>query len=509
MEGYMIKRSLAFRAALLLLWLGLATGNLYGFDFSAIEGKISDFTLDNGMKFIVMKDHSAPVVSFVILADVGSVDDPKQYTGLAHYCEHMAFKGTDEIGTKDYKKEKKTLEKLDAIYLEMRAEEKKGVLADSARLAELKETFEAAQEEAEKYVEVNEFGQIVETEGGINLNAGTSYDYTMYVYSFPSNKLELWFALESSRFSKPVLRQFYKEMGPIKEERRMGLESSPVGRLIEEFFAAAFVAHPYGIEIIGHMSDIHNMNPEAAMEFYSKYYVASNLIAAIVGDVDPEQIRELAEKYFGKLPRVPEPERIATVEPEQNAERRVVVFDKSQPFLVMGYHRPAITDSDDPVFDAIADYLGRGRTSLLYKKLVKEKKMAATTAAFAAIPGGKYPTLFGVFVIPSKDVTAEECEIEVLAEIERLKSEPIPEEELTKIKARAKASLVNNLANRSGFNGMPTQLAVYENSYGDWRKLFTSLDEINAITADDIQRVAKEYLTRNNRTVAYIETVEE
>ena len=505
----MIKRSLAFRAALLLLWLGLAAGNLSGFDFSAIEDKISDFTLDNGMKFIVMEDHSAPVVSFVILADVGSVDDPKEYTGQAHYCEHMAFKGTDEIGTNNYKKEKKALEKLDAIYMEMRAEEKKGVFADSARLAKLKETFEAAQEEAEKYVEVNEFGQIVETEGGINLNAGTGYDYTMYVYSFPSNKLELWFALESSRFSTPVLRQFYKEMGPIKEERRMGIESSPMGRLVDEFFAAAFKAHPYRNGIIGHMSDIHNMNPKAAMEFYREYYVASNLIAAIVGDVDPEQVRELAEKYFGKLPQVPEPKRIATVEPEQNAERRVAVFDKSQPFLVMGYHRPAITDSDDPVFDAIADYLGQGRTSLLYKKLVKEKKMAAITAAFAAVPGGKYPTLFGVFVIPSKDVTAEECEIEVLAEIERLKSELIPEEELTKIKARAKASLVNNLANRSGFGGMPTQLAVYENSYGDWRKLFTSLDEINAITADDIQRVAKEYLTRNNRTVAYIETVEE
>ncbi len=505
----MIKRSFTFRVVLLLLWLASAAGNLCGFDFSAIEGKISDFTLDNGMKFIVMEDHSAPVVSFVILADVGSVDDPKEYTGQAHYCEHMAFKGTDEIGTNNHKKEKKALEKLDAIYLEMRAEEKKGILTDSARLAELKETFEAVQEEAEKYVKVNEFGQLVETEGGINLNAGTSYDYTMYVYSFPSNKLELWFALESSRFFKPVLRQFYKEMGPIKEERRMGLESSPVGRLIEEFFAAAFRAHPYGIEIIGHMSDIHNMNPEAAMEFYRKYYVASNLTAAIVGDVDVEQVKKLADKYFAKLPLVPKPARIATVEPEQNAERRVAVFDKSQPFLVMGYHRPAITDSDDPVFDAIADYLGEGRTSLLYKKLVKEKKIATNASAFAAFPGGEYPTLFGIFVVPSKDVTAEECESEVLAEIELLKSKSIPEEELAKIKARAKASLVNSLANLSGFGGMPTQLAVYENSYGDWRKLFTSLDEINAITADDMQRVAKKYLTRNNRTVAYIETVEE
>jgi predicted Zn-dependent peptidase len=502
----MIQRRLTLQIVVLFVFMGAVGGSLWAFDFSTIEEKVTEFTLDNGLMFLVLEDHSAPVASFITMVDVGGADDPKGFEGLAHVFEHMAFKGTDEVGTKDYKAEKKALDELDAIYYELRAEEKKGRFADTALMTELQAKFDEAQQACDDLVEMNEYSVIVDREGGVGLNAGTGYDQTMYYCSFPSNKLELWFALESRRFSSPVLRQFYKEKEVIKEERRMGVESSPVGRMVEEYLGLAFKAHPYGMALVGPMSDIHNMNKKAALEFYNKYYVPSNMVIAIVGDVDPADARKLAKEYFGSLPASPEPGRVITEEAKQKAERRVAVFDKSQPFLLIGFHRPDVTHPDDPVYDAIADYLGSGRTSLLYKNLVKEKKIATNANAFATFPGSKYNCQFGIFVVPAQEVTAEECEAEVYAEIEKLVNDPIPEEELDKIKARAKAAYINQLSSR---NGLAMQLVLYQNFFGDWREMFKSLDKINAVTVEDVQRVAKETLTRENRTVAYIETIEE
>jgi predicted Zn-dependent peptidase len=206
------------------------------------------------------------------------------------------------------------------------------------------------------------------------------------------------------------------------------------------------------------------------------------------------------------LPKTPKPERLGTVEPPQLGERRVVVEDKAQPFLVMGFHRPAGTHADDAALSALADHLGQGRTSVLYKRLVKNDKKAVNVQAFPAFPGSKYPTLFGLIAVPSPDVTATECESIIIEEIEKLKETPITAEELAYIKARARAQLINELSSRQG---LAIQLAAYETAYGDWRQLFGELKAIEAVTAEDIQRVANRYLVRKNRTVGYIETTEE
>ncbi len=478
---------------------------LFGFDFSELEGTVSETTLDNGLKIIVMERHDAPVASFVTFANVGGVDDPKEYTGLAHMLEHMAFKGTTTLGTTDLEAELKAMAVEDSIWALLRAERKMGLRADSTRLEELQQAFDDAIEAANQYVESNEFDHILEKEGGTGINAGTGKDMTQYIMSLPSNKLELWMAMESERFLNPVLREMYRERNVIVNERLQVLDNNPIMRTIDAMQSTAFSAHPYGISIVGHMSDIKNYSRDAVKEYFKKYYIPSNLIVAIVGDVKPKEVFKLAKKYWGRIPSGPKPERVATIEPPQKGEKRVTLHDPAQPLFAVAYHIPSGTHPDWPVFEAISDYLGQGRTSLLYKNLVKEKKIASNVGTWPGYPGNKYPCLCIAFAMPATDHTNEECEEQIFAEIERLKEELIPIEEVDKIKARAKAGFVNGLRNNLG---MAIQLAGFQNDYGDWRELFRELDRINTVTPEDIQRVAKEYFTEENRTVAKLNTVE-
>jgi predicted Zn-dependent peptidase len=483
----------------------LSAVSVIGFEFSELENSVTEFTLKNGLKFIVMEHHEAPVASFVTLANVGAADDPKGYTGLAHMFEHMAFKGTTTLGTKDIAKELKSIKVEDSLFMELRAERNKGRFADSTKLATLETAYEEAREASYEYVTPNEFGNVVEREGGEGLNAGTASDFTVYFMNFPSNRLELWMALESERFLNPVLREMYKERDVVAEERRMRMESNPIGRLIEEFLALAFKAHPYGVPGIGNMSDIQYYSRQEAEAFFTKYYGPSNLVVAVVGDVNPTEVKKLAVKYWERIPYRPAPERIATVEPEQLGERRTVLEDPSQPFYIAGWHVPEGIDPDRPALDALIDYLGQGRTSLLYKNLVKEKKIAMNVGAFVGLPGDKYPTLLAVYAMASSGHTNAECEMEIFKEVEKLQNESIPPEEVDKIKARAKAKFINQL---DGNQGLAFQLAGYQTYWGDWRRLFKELDRINAVTPDDIQRVAKKYLTKKNRIVGMINTLE-
>ncbi len=467
------------------------------------EKRVHEFTLDNGLKFLVLERHEAPVVSFNTYANVGSVDEVKGITGMAHVFEHMAFKGSKTVGTLDYAGEVQVLERVDEAFLALKKERSQGNGADPERLAELQQRLEEAQEEASRLMVHDEFEEAFTQAGSVGLNASTSSDATRYVVNLPSNKVELWMALESDRFLNPVLREFYKEKEVVKEERRMRTESRPRGRLMEEFLAIAFKAHPYGEPTIGHMSDVETMTRSEAKEFFQKFYVPSNLTMAIVGDVHLEEIQSLAETYFGRIPAAPQSDPVETVEPAQTGQRRVVVEDRSQPWVVMGYHTPDINHADNAVFEAISDILGAGRTSRLYKNLVKEKKIAVSASAFQGFPGSKYPGLFVFFATPARGHTTQECEEAVAAEIERLKTEPVSDQDLEKFRTRSQASVVRALASN---RGLARQLTFYEVVTGDWRNLFKQLDEIDRVTAQDVQRVTKEYFTTKNSVVGVIET---
>ena len=318
--------------------------------FEEIQSRISSFTLKNGMTFIVMERHQTPVASFLTYADVGSVQEVKGITGLAHIFEHMAFKGSPALGGRNYEEERHALDRVDQAFLALRDERRKGAKADAQKLKDLEAAFQAAQEGAGKFVVKNEYGEAIERAGGRDLNAGTAWDWTRYFFSLPSNSAELWFYLESERFLRPVMREFYKEKDVVMEERRMRTESQPIGKLVEESMHAAFKAHPYGEPVVGHMSDLKEITRADAEAFFKKYYQPGNLVSVIVGDVDPKRMRALAETYFGRIPSGPKPEPLRTVEPPQEGEYRVTLRLQSERFVLMGYHKPDGNHPDDAVY---------------------------------------------------------------------------------------------------------------------------------------------------------------
>jgi len=472
-------------------------------DLASFEKRITVKTLDNGLTVVVCERPEAPVFSFFTHVDVGSDHEYPGITGLAHMFEHMAFKGTDKIGTNDYPDEKIALERVEAAYQAYDRERRKPFGRDDKKVAELEQAWKDAMAAAQKYVIENQFGEIVEENGGEGLNAFTDNDETGYHYSFPSNRVELWAYLESERFLHPVLREFYKEREVVHEERRLG-ESEPFERLFEQFLATAYVAHPYGQPVVGWPSDLETFSMTDAQAYFDKYYVPANMVVTLVGDVKASEVIPIVEKYFGRLPAKPKPEPLRSVEPPQNAERIVILHEAAQPVFIEGYHKPSARDKDDAIYDALEDLMSDGRTSRLYRSLVRDKKIAAFASGFGGVPGEKYPNMFVFFATSMPGHTPEEIRDAIHAEIDRIKREDITDDELAMIKTRAKADLIRKLDDDEG---LALELGSMQALYGDWRELFRQVDRISNVTKADIRRVANATFSDNNRTIAMSETI--
>ncbi|HYO16516.1 MAG TPA: pitrilysin family protein [Thermoanaerobaculia bacterium] len=469
-------------------------------DLKSFEEKTTVHKLANGWTFIITERPVAPVFSFATMVNVGSAQEVPGITGLAHMFEHMAFKGTQNIGTRDFAAEKKALDALEAAYQAYQAA-RLVPDADPQKVEALLAAFQAKQKEAAGYVVKGEFDDVLTREGGVGLNAFTGADSTGYFYSLPSNKVELFAFLESERFFHPVFREFYEERDVVQEERRLRSESSPVGRLIEQFVAVAFSAHPYQQPVVGYMSDLQSITITDAEAFFRTHYAPSNLVTAVVGDVRARELIPMLEKYFGRIPARPGPPPLRTVEPPQGAERIVILEDPSQPVYLEAYHKPARTHADQAVYDAINDILSRGRTSRLYRSLVRDKKLAVSIQSFSGFPGDKYPNLWAVLAYPALGVTNEAVQAALREEIERLKREDVTDEELARFKTRAKASLLRRLGSNQG---LALQMAEHQQLFGDWRELFRSIERLDKVTKEDIRRVAGAAFQANNRTVAMI-----
>jgi predicted Zn-dependent peptidase len=325
----------------------------------------------------------------------------------------------------------------------------------------------------------------------------------MYVGSKPENRLELWAWLESGRLADTVPREFYKERDVVNEERRMRTDSNPIGRLVEQFQATAYVAHNYGRSGIGWPSEVSQINATEAMAFHKKYYVGANIVLAVVGDVKASEALPMLEKYFSRVPAGPKPEEMTTVEPKQFAEKTVTIREQTQPFYIEGYHRPDYRDPDDAVYDAISDIMSNGRVSRLYRSLVRDRQIAAEAQGFSPFPGDKYPGLFAFYAVPLPEHTPAEMRDAIHQEIEKLKNTDVTDEELAMYKTRARADLLRGLADNQG---LANDLSEYQTRYGDWRELFRELDKVDKVTKADIRRVANQVFVASNRTIAEIDT---
>ncbi len=469
-------------------------------NLQSFEEKVTEFTLENGLHFIVIERGVAPIASFVTFVDVGSANEPSGNTGIAHVFEHMVFKGTRTIGTTDWELEQAAIDRMDAAY-DQWVEEKYQPDPDEAKMQALWEEFERWQEEAEQYVINEEFTRIIEGEGAVGLNAFTSADGTGYFYSLPQNKAELWFFLEAERFKSPVFREFYVEKDVIMEERRMRTDSSPQGRLIEEFVSVAYSAHPYRNPVIGWPSDIVATTIEDTRRFYETYYTPSSFTIAIAGDVDADRMRQLAEKYFGDLPAGEAAPAVKTIEPEQRGERRFVINEPSQPLFIAGYKSVEVGHPDYAALELLGSILSSGRTSRLYRRMVEEEQLALAVQALSGFPGEKFPSLFVTFAVPNRGVALEDIERVLDEEIAGAQAGDITQAELDRAVTNARAELVRSLNSNMG---LALKLAQTHAQQGDWRQVFRRLDELQEVTLEKLQQVAAEYLVPKNRTVGML-----
>ncbi len=479
--------------------------------FAASPGladRVIEHKLANGLTLLMVERHQTPVVSINMTFGVGGVNEQVGQTGLAHLYEHMAFKGTRTVGTKNYDKERPLLEELHRVGTEL--EQRQRELArrsttapagpqDKATIEALEKRFAELQEQAGQFVAGNEMALLYQRHGGVGLNAATGKDLTRYMISLPSNRLPLWAAIESDRMANPVLREFYKERGVVMEERRMRNDDSANGLLFETFTSAAFRAHPYGIPTIGWESDILSLTPSATEVFFKTYYGPGSATIAMVGDVNPKEVIVLIERTFGKIPASPPPPQIVTWEPPQKGERRVEVEYDAEPSIAIGYHKPGLNHPDDYVFDVIDAVLSDGLTSRLYMSLVRDKRLAASVNADSNYPGVRAANLFVLNATPLAPHQTAEVEAAIYVELERLKMEPVSAKELEKVLNNLDADLVRALRSNGG---LASQLALYQTVAGDWRYMLRSRDKIAAVTSADIQRVATHYLIKSNRTVA-------
>lgn len=471
---------------------------------------VEERILDNGLRLLFLPREGSPNIAAGWVARVGSVHERPSITGIAHLFEHMMFKGTHVIGTRDIEKNLEIMAELDRVKEDLDREQQ--ALADKQRLGEvpdppgdenltarhkeLLKELERLTEEERKILVKDEFDQVYTGAGASGMNAGTTQDFTIYFVNVPSNKLELWFWMESDRLLNPVFREFYSERDVVREERRMRIESTPIGRFQEEFEAMFWQSSPYAWPVIGWPSDIEAITRNEALAFYDIYYAPNNLTACLVGDFQPEKAMEFANLYFGRLKRgARPPPRLRTIEVPQVAEMRMKAYAETKPQTRIRCHTVPEGHVDDFALTLLGDILN-GLTGRLYKSLVLEQEIA--NEARARQRSLKYEGYFEIVGIAKPGKVPEDVEEAIYLELKKLQDAPVTERELQKVKNQRAADDFRKL--RSNFSLM-LQLLIRD-AYRGWETINTDSPRLQAVSADDLRRVARKYFTLENRTVA-------
>lgn len=483
---------------------------------AAQQIEVEEFTLDNGMKFLLYPRTEEPnIIAAGWLAKVGSVNERPGITGISHFFEHMMFKGTNTIGTKDPEqdrefrmKQKAVRDKILRITFETQYQRwKDGEIDDpwdpandTEELARLRGELNTLMEEHKKIIVKDEFDKVYTELGASQMNAFTSNDITFYFISVPANKFELWAWMESDRLVDSVFREFYSERDVVHEERRLRTESTPTGIFQEQFDAMFWQSSPYAWPVIGWTSDLNSYTKEQAEEYFNIYYRPNNLVGVIVGDFKPEEVKPVIQRYFGRLSRGPiDPPPVSTLEMKQMAEQRMYAECDCQPQIEVRYKTVPFGHADTYPLQVMADVLN-SRSGRLYKSMVEGKKIASQAQASAQqfFGAAKYAGSFSFEAETKGDAKPEQLEAAWYEELERLQKEPVSERELQKVKNQTLANQYRRLQNNFF---IMVQLGLLEN-LGGWQHINTQAQRIQQVTADDVMRVAKKYFDKTNRSVA-------
>ncbi len=476
---------------------------------SAQQLPVKEVQLANGMHLLLVERHDNPTIAGGWVAHVGSSNERPGITGIAHLFEHMMFKGTPTLGTKDYAKDQQVIAEQERVRDLMRAEEahmrtlwRRGEIADlqnpdtfTARYQELSAEFKKLVEAQRELLVPNEFDRIYTTAGASGMNAFTTEDLTGYFINVPANKLELWMWMESERLLRPVFREFYAERDVVFEERRERTETDPLGKAAEAHLAMFWQSHPYGWPVIGWPSDIPAISKAQADEFYSIYYSPQNITLILVGDFSSAEAEPLVRRYFERIPRGKvDPPDVVTLEMPQEVEKRMFAEVEANPQVDIYWHTVPFKHPDSYALSVLAQLL-MGRTGRLYQGLVLGREVA--TQAFGAQTSKKWAGLFNAGGEARDGKTPEEVEQGIYAELDRLKNEPVPAVELQKVKNQYAALEYRKLNSSVSI----LHQLIFLDGLGDWRELNAVGAKIQAITAEDVQRVAKKYFTKENRAV--------
>ncbi len=408
--------------------------------------EVQEFTLRNGMKVLIVEEHKAPVATFQVWYRVGGRDEPMGKSGMSHLLEHMMFKGTSRYGP-------------------------------------------------------SEFSQLVQKNGGTD-NAYTTKDYTVYFQLFASDRITLSVDLEADRIQNLLIdqKEFLSEKNVVMEERRLRYEDDPQNSLFEEVVATAFKAHPYQRPVIGWMSDIRSIERDDLVRYYKTFYSPENAFIIVVGDVDSKDMAQRIRDAFERIPSGSLAMRAEYQEPEQKGERRLTLKKEAElPAVIAAYHVPNFPHEDSYALDIASLILSGGKSSRLYQSLVYQKKIALGAAAdYSGF--NLDPYLFFLFATASPGISIEDVEKTLYQEIEHLKRSPPSERELQKAKNQIEASFIMG---QDSIYVQARQYGMFE-MLGDWRLMERYLEGIQRVTAADVSRVARKYLTEDNRTVGVL-----
>ncbi len=490
---------------------GLLLGLLFALPLGAQQVSPEVFTLDNGMKFLLLPRADQPnSIAAGWVAKVGSVNERPGITGISHFFEHMMFKGTTTIGTENAaedalltQKQNGIRGKLRALHLgEQYARWKGGEIDDpwnpefdTPEMTKLRADLREVQDEQREITKKNEFDQIYTRLGGSGMNAFTSHDLTFYFINVPSNKLELWCWMESDRLSDSVFREFFEERDVVHEERRMRTESTPTGIYQEQFDAMFWQSSPYSWPVIGWPTDLNSYTREQAQSYFDTYYAPNNLCGVVVGDFDLETAKTQITQYFARLERRDAPPPVITLEQPQLAEKRMKVTCDCPPQVEVRYPSVPFGHRDEAAIEVMAEILN-GRTGRLYKALVEDQKIA--TGAGVRQDSRKYGGAFSFSGECQGESTPEMLESAWYEQLERMQEEQVDERELQKVKNQILASSFRRL--ETNFN-LLLQLGYYE-ALGGWEYINHSPKEMAAVSSEDIIRVANAYFKPEQRSVA-------